>query len=292
LQKLGFSGVERPFEIIASLRGRGISGERLSEYTRDNAFELGTENVLALAAEHRKTNATAQGIASQRTQISSKTIAGALKDSSPVLNSKPIDLSKEEDPFPITESDNQVLGSCPDSPLDADQFSLYNKSTDSAKFKSAVEAASRGVVVNPCSPLKNILSFTDKKKAKSRRVSSTKSARSPGKLELLPVSSKPSALTSPTAVKPASTKSLKKASQHGSPSTGLTSRVANLERGVLKLRRAVGVTSDDNTEGTSVPQRIGALEAQVDNLIVAVNNNTKATAALKIRASALFQKLN
>ena len=140
--------------------------------------------------------------------------------------------------------------------------------------------------------MKNILSFSDKKKAKSRRVSSTKSARSPGKLELLPVSSKPSALTSPTAVKPASTKSLKKASQHGSPSTGLTSRVANLERGVLKLRRAVGVTSDDNTEGTSVPQRIGALEAQVDNLIVAVNNNTKATAALKIRASALFQKLN
>ena len=53
---------------------------------------------------------------------------------------------------------------------------------------------------------------------------------------------------------------------------------------MLKLRRAVGITSDDNTEGTSVPQRIAALETQVfDNLIVAVNNNTKSTAALKIR---------
>ena len=61
---------------------------------------------------------------------------------------------------------------------------------------------------------------------------------------------------------------------------------------MLKLRRAVGVPSDDNTEGISVPQKIAVLEAQVDNLIVAVNNDAKATAALKIRVSALFQKLN
>jgi hypothetical protein len=178
LQKLGFSGVERPFEIIALLRERGITGERLSECTRDNAFDLGTVNVQALAAEHRETTTSAQVVARQRTQPSPMTITGALKDSSPVLNNKPIDLSKEEDPFPITESDDQVLVSCPDSPLDAEKFSLFNPSTDSAKFKSAIEAASRKVVANPCSPLKNVLSFSDKKKAPSRRVSSVKSSLS------------------------------------------------------------------------------------------------------------------
>jgi hypothetical protein len=61
---------------------------------------------------------------------------------------------------------------------------------------------------------------------------------------------------------------------------------------VLNLRRAVGVASDDDTKGNSLPLRIASLEEAVDNLIVAVNNNTKSTAALKIRASALFQKLN
>jgi hypothetical protein len=139
LQKLVFFGLERPFEIIDLLRERGITGERLSEHTRDNAFDLGSENALALAAEHRKTNTSAQVVVRQQPQPSPKIITGALKDSSPVLNSKPIDLSvnmsKEEDPFPITESDNQVPGLCPDSTLDSEKLSLFNPGTDSAKFK-------------------------------------------------------------------------------------------------------------------------------------------------------------
>ena len=46
LQKLVFFGLERPFEIIDLLRERGITGERLSEHTRDNAFDLGSENAV------------------------------------------------------------------------------------------------------------------------------------------------------------------------------------------------------------------------------------------------------
>ena len=61
---------------------------------------------------------------------------------------------------------------------------------------------------------------------------------------------------------------------------------------MLQLRRGVGVTSDDSTGGTTVLLRLGALEAQVDKIVEAVNANTRSTAALKIRASALFQKLN
>ena len=221
------------------------------------------------------------------------TITGDLKGSSPVLNDKPVDLSKEEYPFPITESDDQVPGSCPDSPLDAENFLLFNPGTDSAKFTSAIEAASRGIVANPCSPLKNVLSFSDKKKAPSRRVSSAK----PSLFRKLssginPSPAKPSTLTSLTAAKPASPKPSKKSFQRGSPSTGVTSRIANLERGVLQLRRAVGVPSDDSTGGTTVPLRLGALEARVDKIVLAVNANTRSTAASKIRVSALFQKLN
>ena len=103
LQKLGFSGVERPADIVDILRGRGITGERLSQYTSDNAFDLGASNVQALAAEHRKSTTKNNG----HSQLESN--AGAFKDSSPKLNDTHVDLSIDEDSFAISESENQVL---------------------------------------------------------------------------------------------------------------------------------------------------------------------------------------
>jgi hypothetical protein len=240
-------------------------------------------------------------------------------DSSPAT---PIDLSAETDDFAVTESEDIALLSCPESPSSLGLFSLQSRKSSTKQLQDDIAAAQRGVVNKPCSPLKNVVQFSAKKQkklhpGKSRDISSEaadweqcrqistpfpnasdpfatyernkQSSSSPR----LPSGINPSTTSSP--LRSSHKKSPKSGikSSSGSPTTGLSSRVTNLERGVLSLRRAIGISGAESTSPKlSVPDRLSAIESKLESLVQAVNTNTRERILLKTRVSALFKALN
>ena len=79
----------------------------------------------------------------------------------------------------------------------------------------------------------------------------------------------------------------------GSPATGLSNRVTNLERGALSLRRAICVSGAESTSrNLSVPERLSAIETKLETLVQAVNANARERSILKTRVTALFKLVN